>query len=506
MRISTIISFSLMLFLWFGYANKVNAAEAENNDAVIKKNMNEDTDLRFLSSFAEESAVTSVNKGANTATNKDTNKAIKSTPEAEHNYKISFDNIFQYSDKKKSSDLFFNMANKTKSGWSNLMRLGVRGDTSLRPNLSLKTDLLFNVYSRKNDHFKASDDLRLDIKEAYLSWQQSDTSFIDIGRINIKSGVATGFNPTDYFKVGAVLDRNTEDISQLRDARLGALVLRGQKLWNNGSLTLVVSPKMSHKQNHWTTDKDIFGLNLHKSNDRSRVMLKLNQKISDDLNPELIYYTESEKHKLGLNISKSFNDHWIGYMEWNIGKRRRLIDEALYKYRKSGQLHPLVASTFTKDKGEKYQQQFAVGASFTSNSNITTSLEYHYNQAGLSKTNSKQFFNAAELASTNKHYAATGQLLSIRGLAQSRGEPLGQHSLFLRSKMNDIGINNLDLTGLLIADLNDQSYLAQAEVAYELNPKSSLAFRLAKFKGNKKSQYGSLDNDITATLQFEYDF
>ena len=207
-----------------------------------------------------------------------------------------------------------------------------------------------------------------------------------------------------------------------------------------------------------------------------------------------------------MNISKSFNDQWIGYAEWNIGERRSLVDEVFNKHKKLDQLNPIVEAHFPNDKGEKYQQQFAVGAFFTSTSNITTSLEYHYNEAGLTKSNANKLFDTAELAGANNNYAATGQLLSIRGLAQSRGEPLGQHSLFIRSKLNDAGIDGLDLAGLLITDLNDNSHLIQAEVAYELNPKSSLAFRLAKFQGDKKSNYGSLDNDVTATLQFEHSF
>lgn len=488
MKISTLLSLSIIVVLWSGYAGKVNA-----NEAVNKIN-NEDADLGFLPPTTNETEEIIAEKSQ------------VLPPDEDNNFKFIFDNTFQYSDKKKQSSLLFKLPSKTQSSWSNLTRLGARGDVSLSQNISLKTDLLFNAYSREGDSFKASDDLRLDIKEAYLSWQQSPTQFIDIGRINIKSGVASGFNPTDYFKVGTVLDRNTEDISQLRDGRIGALVLRGQKLWEKGSLTVIASPKISDKESHWSSNKDTVGLNLHKSNDRSRAMLKLNYKMSDDLNPEFIYYNESDKHNLGLNISKSFNDQWIGYAEWNIGDRRSLVDEALNKHRKSGQLSPIVEAQFPDDKGEKYQQQFAVGASFTSNSNITTSLEYHYNEAGLSEANADKFLNTAEQASANNNYPAIGQLLSIRGLAQSRGEPLGKHSLFIRSKLNDAGIDNLDLTGLLITDLNDNSHLIQAELAYELNPKSSLAFRLAKFQGDKKSNYGSLENDVTATLQFGYSF
>lgn len=108
--------------------------------------------------------------------------------------------------------------------------------------------------------------------------------------------MATGFNPTDYFKLGTVLDQNTEDISQLRDARLGALTIKSQKLWEGGALTLVASPKISDKASRWYTDKNTTGLNLQKSNDRSRVLLKYTFEVSEDISPEIIYYSESGEH------------------------------------------------------------------------------------------------------------------------------------------------------------------------------------------------------------------
>lgn len=459
----------------------------------------EDADLSFLPPAKEE-------QNTEADQNKTTSNKVENAFEKKRHFEFSLDNIFQTIDRKDRSDLLFNISasNAKKSpNWNNLTRIGMRGDASLHPNLSFKSTLLLNAYTREDDHFSSSKDLRLDIKEAYLSWQQSPTQFYDIGRINIKNGVATGFNPTDYFKIGSLLDRNTEDVSQLRDARIGALVFRGQKLWDSGSFSVVVSPKISNKKDHWTTNKDIYGLNLHKSNDRSSVMLKLNQNFADDFSPEVIYYNESGRHNFGLNISRSFNDQWLGYAEWNIGERRKLIDEAFQKPRNNQGLHPAIAKQFSKDSGESYQQQFAVGLSYTSSQNITTNIEYHYNQAGLSKSQSKRWFTLAD--QSNKP-AILGQLLSVRGLAQNRNEPLGQNSLFLRSKWSDAIMDKLDFTGLLIADLNDNSHLMQLESEYELNPKSSLSLQLTKYQGDRKSIYGSLENDMTATVQFKYSF
>ncbi|NBS57443.1 MAG: hypothetical protein EBS65_10425, partial [Betaproteobacteria bacterium] len=41
------------------------------------------------------------------------------------------------------------------------------------------------------------------LREAYLSWQAQPDRIADIGRINVRNGVAMGYNPTDYFRAGA---------------------------------------------------------------------------------------------------------------------------------------------------------------------------------------------------------------------------------------------------------------------------------------------------------------
>ena len=198
-------------------------------------NNGEDDDLGFLPPIETESEVSSNKAGL-----EESFKTIKKKP-----FKFTIDNTTQISHLKDTADRVFKLPETEHAGWNNLSRLGLQSDSALSQTISLKTDLLLNAYTRENESFQSSADLRLDIKEAYLSWQKTPTIFFDMGRINIKNGVATGFNPTDYFKVGTVLDRNTEDVSQLRDARIGAALVQGQKLWEGGSATLIASPKIA---------------------------------------------------------------------------------------------------------------------------------------------------------------------------------------------------------------------------------------------------------------------
>lgn len=171
---------------------------------------------------------------------------------------------------------------------------------------------------------------------------------------------------------------------------------------------------------------------------------------------------------------------------------RTKAGDSLLPARESNDLDPAVDKQFPYDKGEYLQHQFAVGASYTSVSNITTNFEYHYNRAGLFERDAEDWF---AVGSDSKNNPAA--------LAQARGEPFGKHTLFLRSNWIDAGMDDLDLTGLLITELNDNSHLIQVETVYKPTSRMALSFRLAIFQGNEKSNYGSLRREQSVTLQFE---
>jgi hypothetical protein len=434
----------------------------------------------------------------------DRSKQEENSDPARYSIRIKADDLFEYTSWRDPNDLIVSVPGYDKSDWNNLARVGVRGEFSPTSSLNIHADALLNIYLYDDEAFKSSKDIQFNVKELYLSWSASPSSFVDAGRINIKNGVASGFNPTDYFKTNAVISRNTQDISQLRDNRLGTFALRAQKLWDSGVVSLVAAPDMGNDLGHWYSDEGIYGLNMQKTNDRSRLMIKFSQRIIGNFSPELIYYNESGDNNFGVNLSHSINDNLIVYSEWNIGERRSLLDEALFGLRQSQQIRPELLENFPQDEGKKYQHQLAVGATYTTASNITTNLEYHYNQAGLSDEDWRNWFRAGEAARGDPW--AQGQLLSVRGLAQSRVEPANEHSLFLRSQWQNALITNLNLVGLFLMDLEDQSSLVQAEAAYNLNSQSSVSLRVAKFIGDRQSSYGSLFTDLTAILQYNYNF
>ncbi|HEY6924892.1 MAG TPA: hypothetical protein VI653_15565, partial [Steroidobacteraceae bacterium] len=79
----------------------------------------------------------------------------------------------------------------------------------IRKEWRIADPLTFTYSGRAN--FRAENDLSFpthenlinDLREAYLSWQPWDHTYLDLGRINLKNGVALGYNPTDFFRTRA---------------------------------------------------------------------------------------------------------------------------------------------------------------------------------------------------------------------------------------------------------------------------------------------------------------
>lgn len=399
-------------------------------------------------------------------------------------------------------------------GWSNLLRLGARGDAALAAGADLRFDTVAAVTTQREPAFRWRRDLRFDVKELYVAHAASPTLFAEAGRINTRNGVALGFNPTDVFKVNAIINRTTEDPSQLRDSRLGTLSARLLQLWDGGAVTLVAAPRVDGTAGRWWTDGEVAGLRLDRTNDRNRVLLKLSHELAPGFSPELLGYLEGGRPFAGANASYAVDDALLVYGEWLGGRRRPLAEEALAPFRDAGTLHPAVAAAFPAE-GTRFLHQAAAGASYTTAGNLTLALEYHFNGAGLDRDDWRRWFDAglsrSRLSGGGLSPRASSQLWAIRGLARDRQEPLSRHTAFLRVQQPDLLIPDLTLTGLAQIDLaqidlGNGSRMVQAELGYALGPASTMAVRIGHMSGPERSQYGSAARATSATVQAAFHF
>ena len=297
------------------------------------------------------------------------------------------------------------------------------------------------------------------LKEAYLSWQARPGGIADLGRINVWHGVAYGYNPTDYFRAGAVRSIVSIDPASLRENRLGSAMLRAQTLWTGGSLTALYSPKLADRPSD-----SVFSADLGATNRRDRWLLAASHKLSDSLNPQwMLDGGAGESPQLGLNLTALLNDATVGYVEWSGGRAASLISQALM----------LPDDT-------AFRSRLATGLTYTAPNKLSLTLEYQYNRAGLDQ--------ASWDALRRGPPAAYGQ---YRGFVADLQDPPTKQRVFLRANWQDALVNHLDLTTNVFLDTVDSSRQFWIEARYHWT-RVDVALQWQLNSSQPGSDYGGL--------------
>ena len=367
----------------------------------------------------------------------------------------------------------------------------------IRKEWRLAGALTFTYSGRAN--FRAEDDLDFpthenlinDLREAYLSWRSSDRTYLDIGRINLKSGVALGYNPTDFFRTRAVVEPLSADPTVLREDRLGTLMVRGQQLLEAGSITLAFAPKL-YEPSPIYTNTSLPSLNpmLDRTNASNRFLAKGSINLGDWLSPELLLYREGSQTRFGTDLAESMGQKVVAYLEWSGGRRASLIDDAVRYGRDTGTLPIEAPSVIPERYHASFQNELAVGASYTTESRITFNLEYHFNQAGFAQADWRNWFVVGRGRSGSS--PVVGELWYLRDYALDQQYPITRHSAFLRADWVDAFVPRLELTGFVNADIYDGSGLVQLTADYYLSDHWTVGGLLSTNFGSTRSDFGSL--------------
>jgi hypothetical protein len=128
---------------------------------------------------------------------------------------------------------------------------------------------------------------------------------------------------------------------------------------------------------------------------------------------------------------------------------------------------------------------------------LTLNLEYHLHQAGLSRDDWKAWFDAGLASGKN----AQGVLWYIRGYAAEQQQPASQHYAFLRLDWPDFAVRDLELTGLVLLNLQDGSALTQLNADYYLSSKWTVGVLVAVNLGLSRSEFGSLPDAVSALFK-----
>ncbi len=338
-------------------------------------------------------------------------------------------------------------------------------DTSLDKTLAPGWRLVFADRLDWDWQDEAPDQAKINtLKELYLSRHVSSDEIVDDGRINTRYGVATGYNPTDYFRDDAVRSIVSINPSSLRNNRLGSVMLREQTLWDGGSLTALVSPKLETD-----ASSEPFNVDLGATNNTNRWLLAASQQLSDTFNPQVLLYGEQGKSpQMGLDLTRLFGDATVAFVEWSGGQGPAQYTEALGGVER-----------------EVFRSRLSTGFTYTTDNKLSLTLEAEYDGAALGKAN----------------WTALGQgnsarYLQYRDFVQDAQDLPTKESVFAYASWQDAGITHLDLTALVRQDLLDQSRLTWMEARYHWDH-VDLALQWQRYGGRQWTDFGVLPGRTT---------
>lgn len=298
------------------------------------------------------------------------------------------------------------------------------------------------------------------LREAFVGWQGEDgRAGVDLGRVNYRNGPAYGFNPTDYFRDGASRAVTTADPLALRENRLGTVMLRGQWLWQGGSATVALAPKLRDGPS-----RESFSIDLGATNHADRALLAVGLQPSDRIGLQAFAFHERGKGlQLGANGTMLFGDATVGFVEWSGGRDTELLGAALNP-------SPRVIS----------RHRAAAGLTHTTASKLSLTAEWQYNGFALDKAQ----WQAA--VATFGIDAMGAYLYEV----QRRQDTASRQAAMLYLSQKDAGLKNLDLTGLVRYNIDDRSRFLWVEARYHF-PRVDLALQWQANQGGALTEYGA---------------
>ena len=383
--------------------------------------------------------------------------------------------------------------------WQERLLLDVRDSWEVGRATRLILSDRLNFRAESDLSFPEHENVVNDLREAHIEWRLADQTYLALGRINLKSGIALGYNPTDYFKARTVSEPLSADPTVLREDRLGTAMLRLQQIWRGGSFTLAFAPRLRRPSPIYSnTELPSFDPMLGRTNSDNRFLLKSTIDLSADMSPEVLLYHDDHGTRFGLNLSKTLGQSVVAYVEESVGRRRDLIAEALDFGRDTGALPAGAPDEPPPSPRSSLKNELAVGASYTTASRVTWNLEYHLNQAGFTSEDWSRWFAIG--GDTARPAAIAKQLWYIRGYAVDQQEQSTEQAAFIRADWTDAFGLNLELSGFVNVDLRDGSGQTQGAASYYLSNAWTLGILASGDFGSQRSDFGSLPTSYGVLL------
>ncbi|KQY26178.1 hypothetical protein ASD38_20775 [Caulobacter sp. Root487D2Y] len=361
-----------------------------------------------------------------------------------------------------------------------LLNLDARGlvgeGRPLRLNYSLRASATQDTPS--------GDGIRLYVRETYLTWTPSDTSALNLGRVNYRSGVAYAYNPTDLFRGRSNVDEVSLDPLVRRESRLGVVMVSALALFDKGAVTAIVAPKLSEPRPFGYVRPQGVGLDLYRTNARARGLLKASYALDHNFAPEVLLLYDDDRWSAGLNLSTGLGDTVVLFLEGRAGVGDSLLARSTDFARETGVLPPGPEGL----PGAKRDQTFhglATGFSYSPTSKINLVLEYDHSSAAPSAA---QWSRLSKIAAGGGLAQAEFRLLNY--FASNEEELRIRDAVFMRVGADSVFVDRLGGSVLANISPQDGSGLVQATAVLDLSTGWSVSLVGATTFGGDQTVYG----------------
>lgn len=354
-----------------------------------------------------------------------------------------------------------------------LGRISLRNPDDRRDGRRLSLDLRYSARLSETLQLRLSD--RIDhvvpaadsnetvntLREASLTWQAAGANnLVEVGRVNLRQGPALGYNPTDYFRTGGLRAITTADPVALRELRQGTFMLRYSRLWDGGSASLALAPRLADAgpAGGWSVDAGA-------TNNTHRALLTVSAKANDKLSGQAtVLFERGESPRLGASLSALASDSVVAFAEWSTGRMSSVLD----------QFQPVLPAA-------KRRHQASVGLTFSLPDALSITLEAEHNGAGLDR------------AGWNTLFAQGPAAYQVYLLGSQRDQELAGRSAWLlyAAKTGLAGLKQLEFKGFVRTSLSDHSRLVWAEVRYHW-PRFDTALQWQHASGSSRSEFGAM--------------
>ncbi|MBI3896802.1 MAG: hypothetical protein HY308_00730 [Gammaproteobacteria bacterium] len=390
--------------------------------------------------------------------------------------------------------------------WAGAVRVTAHAEQTVSPNWRIVTDGFVRADMIEARSPLMSENLVCQLRETYVDDTLSFARFFSLGRLNVKNGVAQGFNPTDYLRRNTSTDTTARDARERQNERLGSLMVRYKSLWDDGAFSIALLPRINARAGHWWTDADVYGQQFDRTNPDNALLLTVSRRVGADGEAQPVLFYEDDTLHLGFNYSATIGNSDIAYVEWSGARRAAWHRQALTAYCDSTTTPPAALQSLCTSGERRFRSQLAAGIAHSTASDITTHIEYHYNELGLTDDQWDAWVTAAETASMQNDSAMLGALWSMRRTIQDNQDTLPRHSLFIRTHANDFLTADLGLTLIGRLNLQDRSRMLQLGLDYVHTPSTTSEITIAIFTGDRRSEFGSVTDDFTLTYRLNHHF